>query len=207
MFEESLRELGTKKLNRYGECICLLAEMPDKTVKKVLPPLVELYQSLYRLGCPRQVALDRGEDLAYTVYLLIPESKFMWDDEVDPGVEYPGTHCFIFYRGKYYDAEQVNGVKHWKNLPYFARLRDQGASQNGKEKGHQEKTSRKRQTQKSSGTTSGGVRGPRRTVRPAKVGEGQEDRDKLTAQMACLYFGRAVSDRRYRKSKRSAAGV
>ena len=35
-----------------------------------------------------------------------------------------GYHCFIEYRGKYYDSETTQGIRRWQNLPYFKRCRE-----------------------------------------------------------------------------------
>lgn len=47
-------------------------------------------------------------------------AKLMSDEDMGAS-EY--THSFIEYRGKYYDAECLNGVDNWKSLPIFARQR------------------------------------------------------------------------------------
>ena len=31
-------------------------------------------------------------------------------------------HCFVFYKGKYYDCEAPAGVKDWRELPFFVRM-------------------------------------------------------------------------------------
>lgn len=41
------------------------------------------------------------------------------EDFVDFG-ELSG-HVWIYYNGKHYDSECVNGVKNWKDLPFFKR--------------------------------------------------------------------------------------
>ena len=35
-----------------------------------------------------------------------------------------GYHCFIEYRGKYYDSETTQGIRRWQSLPYFKRCRE-----------------------------------------------------------------------------------
>lgn len=32
-----------------------------------------------------------------------------------------GDHCFIAYKGKYYDAEEPHGVPRWEDLPLYHR--------------------------------------------------------------------------------------
>ncbi len=35
-----------------------------------------------------------------------------------------GYHCFIEYRGRFYDSETLGGTKRWQSLPYFKRCKE-----------------------------------------------------------------------------------
>lgn len=53
------------------------------------------------------------EDFAEAVVKRIPSAEIKWLDEEDENI----SHCVVVYQGKYYDAECLEGVEDWHNLP------------------------------------------------------------------------------------------
>ena len=68
----------------------------------------------------------------------VEENPYEWDEEMlreyrsfPPGVslstlqhEPTGYHFFLYYKGKFYDAECENGVRNLFNLPFYKRYLD-----------------------------------------------------------------------------------
>ena len=65
------------------------------------------------------------EGFAQAVADKVPGAEAVWDCDVDPAqqdIRYnlrDSSHCFISYRGKYYDAACPEGVADWRKLPFF----------------------------------------------------------------------------------------
>lgn len=53
------------------------------------------------------------EEWAEAVAQKIPQAEVVWLDQYDEEL----AHCAILHRGKYYDAECLEGVINWKDLP------------------------------------------------------------------------------------------
>ncbi len=55
----------------------------------------------------------------------IPGAKATWDCDIDPAQQHlrygqrDANHCFVSYKGKYYDAACHEGVDNWRDLPFF----------------------------------------------------------------------------------------
>lgn len=56
------------------------------------------------------------EEFAAQIKIKVPQAHSM-----DLGINY--GHICVKYMGKYYDAEEPEGVKHWKQLPLCIRRR------------------------------------------------------------------------------------
>lgn len=73
---------------------------------------------------PKDINGGNCEEFADKLVGLIPSAKQMWDWEAEDGGVNRGwtwCHCFVKYEGRYYDAECVDGVSEWWNLPWFLR--------------------------------------------------------------------------------------
>ena len=68
---------------------------------------------------PDQINGGNCDNFAGDVTRLLGEGEPIWDDELT-GEEW-GSHCFIKYKNRYYDAECPQGVNNWQDLPLFAR--------------------------------------------------------------------------------------
>lgn len=66
--------------------------------------------------------INHGECFAWADEALIeltPGAVKLWADEQPDHVDGMFGHCFVLYKGLYYDAECHTGVKDWKQLPAF----------------------------------------------------------------------------------------
>lgn len=85
------------------------------TISRVITRLVEEYDEH-----PVDINSGNCEAFADDVALAVPGARAVWDWEADPDQEeYVWCHCFIEYEGRYYDAECPEGVKDWRQLPFF----------------------------------------------------------------------------------------
>lgn len=64
---------------------------------------------------PRQINDGRCNDWAWFVWNRMP-GTLIGGHRIDAE-----GHAYIFYRGRYYDAETPKGVKQWWQLPWFRR--------------------------------------------------------------------------------------
>lgn len=67
--------------------------------------------------------INEGEcDLfADEVVRRVAEARAVWDYDLDATGRWNHDHCFVEYKGKYYDSECPQGVDSWEDLPYFKR--------------------------------------------------------------------------------------
>lgn len=94
---------------RHRRHVAILTEMRDYAVANGTSP-AEINDG----GC---------SEFAHAAWEFADQSEEVEviDDENDLGRgEY--THTFICFRGRYYDAEAVEGVERWEELPHFVRL-------------------------------------------------------------------------------------
>ncbi len=71
---------------------------------------------------PWMINQGQCEDFANKVTKIIIGSASMWDNEIPLSEQYGDTsHCFIYWKGRYYDAEEPWGVKNPLDLPLFRR--------------------------------------------------------------------------------------
>ena len=68
---------------------------------------------------PEQINAGFCADFATVLWESFREVKILGDDDLDPTREY--THTVMLFEGRYYDAERVDGVDDWRDLPIFAR--------------------------------------------------------------------------------------
>lgn len=58
------------------------------------------------------------EEFADAVVEAVPEADALYPAELVPGMELLDCpHVMLFWRGKFYDAECIQGVKDWRDLP------------------------------------------------------------------------------------------
>jgi hypothetical protein len=62
---------------------------------------------------------DKVQDRMRTHNFHIDIFEISWD------CTWP-EHAFIYFQGKYYDAEEPMGVKNWWQLPIFLRVKQKG---------------------------------------------------------------------------------
>ena len=75
---------------------------------------------------PYNINCGNCEDFALEVQKVIPEVEVYWGDELmDMGFftedHEPSYHAFMYYKGKYYDSEELFGVANPAHLPCFQR--------------------------------------------------------------------------------------
>jgi hypothetical protein len=80
--------------------------------------LVSLRDSYHAEDGVRPEDINNGccADFATAIWEQFPEAKVLSDEELGAD-EY--THSFLYYGGKYFDAEAVHGVDDWRALPIF----------------------------------------------------------------------------------------
>lgn len=70
-------------------------------------------------------SINEGEcdQFAREIADTVPGAAMTWDFEQsgDTKTEFHYMHCFVLYRGRFYDSETPDGVDHWMNLPTFQR--------------------------------------------------------------------------------------
>ena len=77
---------------------------------------------------PYEINNGDCEDFAYAVQQIIPEVDMFWGDELVDNYDFftedhcPQYHAFMYYNGKYYDAEEPYGVYNPAHLPYYERV-------------------------------------------------------------------------------------
>lgn len=91
----------------------------DKVAKAIREVVQEIGEHPYDINngnCSIVVGLvtDRVEEAEERV------TGHMYAHDPPYPSEYTG-HCWIYYKGKHYDAEEPEGVENWKNLPIFNR--------------------------------------------------------------------------------------
>lgn len=58
---------------------------------------------------------------ARDVCSIIHGARYIWDGEIDTEQDvWVYCHCFVVYRGRFYDALCPDGVDRWWELPYFS---------------------------------------------------------------------------------------
>lgn len=68
------------------------------------------------LHTPTTYDINNGscEDFAMKIEELVPDAVSYWIEDIDP--KYP-NHCIIEYKGRFYDAECIEGVDKIEELP------------------------------------------------------------------------------------------
>ena len=51
-----------------------------------------------------------------------PEITVFWNSEMEDDPYGELIHCFIYYKGLYFDSEMIYGVSYWMDLPIFERI-------------------------------------------------------------------------------------
>jgi hypothetical protein len=116
----------------------------DRALKEIrrrrfasLPRVIRLVRDAYveHLGCDAKT-INQGwcEDFAVEVIYCLRRSVPVtraWDDELTGWYEEEltgwheedlcGSHCFLCYKGRFYDSEAPDGVEDWRELPHFIR--------------------------------------------------------------------------------------
>lgn len=95
-------------------------------ISEIIRAVVKVYEKLYDQDAAT-INCGNCEEFARDVICLMGgESGSLvdvWNDELDETVNDSSnpkpTHCFIRYRGKYYDSETPEGVRDWQKLPIF----------------------------------------------------------------------------------------
>lgn len=95
-------------------------------ISKVIRAVVKVYEKLYDQDAAT-INCGNCEELAHDVISLMGGESgslvAVWNDELDETVNdgdcQKPSHCFIRYRGKYYDSETPEGVSEWEDLPIF----------------------------------------------------------------------------------------
>ena len=99
--------------------------MPIEVTENINEIIMSLAINWYKH--PYEINNGDCEDFAYAVKKVIPEVEVYWGNEIvdnfdfftkDHDTEY---HAFMYYKGKYYDAEEPYGVDNPAHLPYFER--------------------------------------------------------------------------------------
>lgn len=69
---------------------------------------------------PYDVNQGLCQGFARAVMEAVPESQYWWlpPEGEDPEDPLKCSHAFVLWRGKYYDAECISGVKDWQQLPF-----------------------------------------------------------------------------------------
>lgn len=93
-----------------------MMEEPSKTIRQVVKEIGEHPYDINngKCGILARIVAERLEEAEPRT------TGQMYDQEPPYPSEYYG-HTWIYYKGKHYDAEELEGVENWKNLPIFNR--------------------------------------------------------------------------------------
>jgi len=80
-----------------------------------------LREFLKEYKTPYEINDGACEDFMQCVIEKVPKASDRSSESVDGEYTLLPGHVWIFYRGKHYDAETINGVKNWKDLPVFKK--------------------------------------------------------------------------------------
>lgn len=72
---------------------------------------------------PSQINYGFCADFACAISEKFEQAEVYSDKDCDPDREY--THSFLELGGMYYDAECIEGVKNWWDLPIFKRQEEE----------------------------------------------------------------------------------
>ena len=88
--------------------------LKGKPVEEVIKTLCDLWFEAYGLkpdeinhGCCDIFAIDLRNGL--------DGAEKLWDDEIGGR----GEHCFVRWKGRYYDSACPEGADHWRHLPFY----------------------------------------------------------------------------------------
>lgn len=95
--------------------------------------VIYLRKKYVKNGCQSISDINSGycEDFAEDIHKKFPKAEPMWGDQLPKNFWkmsrnwinwIAAYHCFIEYKGKYYDSESPNGVKHPIFLKCFQRM-------------------------------------------------------------------------------------
>lgn len=73
---------------------------------------------------PREINNGECEDFQQAVIAAFPEAHERVTESYPTAAGMPG-HCWVYFRGRHYDAEAPGGVDRWQRLPIFRRRRNQ----------------------------------------------------------------------------------
>ena len=81
----------------------------------------------WREQYPRDINNGSCEDFQQEVTTAFPEAHERVTENYPSAARMPG-HCWVFFRGRHYDAETPRGVDRWQRLPIFRRVQKQATS-------------------------------------------------------------------------------
>lgn len=94
-------------------------------IAEVIKTVFVEFQKRYPLEFFQEADINYGfcDIFAHDVCERVPGAVAIWNDHLDSYHGKP-NHCFVFYKGKYYDSECPEGVNSWQELPMFVRARN-----------------------------------------------------------------------------------
>lgn len=100
----------------HDKALKIVIDAKPQTIGEAVKLVTELYCRLYKID-PPDINEGMCADFASDVEKVFPGADPVWDDDLGGA----GEHCFVSFRGKFYDSEEHEGVTRWKELPYFQR--------------------------------------------------------------------------------------
>ena len=110
-----IRQCANTEVEKIGE---KLGWHNDLTFQQLLVNLRDNYLNWYRLETISEINNGYCWDFANDIWNYFPHQCQMLDDGM---FDYQYSHTFLKHNDLYYDAEEVEGVKNWLDLPLFHR--------------------------------------------------------------------------------------
>lgn len=122
-----LAELAYDKARHDDALRSIIDKKPTAT--QAVFDLVKLYGVLYDANA-YQINCGMCEDFAHDLVFALGEDPYShscpieirWHDEMEDCTKAEAdqwSHCFVAYKGRYYDSQVPWGVKTWRELPCF----------------------------------------------------------------------------------------
>lgn len=125
----TIKEVWSYNQEKHNSALLDIKDRGLSSICDIVSAVTDMYCLLY-CNTPSEINEGFCQDFARDVRRLFPDAEVLWEYEAiekelgkrleeEIIEEFFWSHCFIFYKDKYYDSECHEGVEHWTNLPFF----------------------------------------------------------------------------------------